>query len=431
VTARGRTPDRSHPIHPPRRGSRLVAACCRGGEELVFSAYRAVAALLVAIGLSVAGNGLVAISLPLAAEAAGWSPLWLGLIGSAYFTGMLIGASASPPIIRAVGYDRAYMAVVALVTAVVIGFSVSREPIAWIVFRGVMGFSYAVLYSIVESWLQGSSDNATRGQVLGFYSVVQNAGSAVGNQSVSLAVPGDSLLFELAAIAIVLSIVPIAVSSAVAPPRPARPTMPLRLVWRQAPVGLVGVFLIGVANGPFWALMPVYVSGLGFTPGAVGTFMTAVVIGAALAQLPVGTLSDRFDRRKVLVGLLVANTVLDVFLGAVGGSLPGLAVGAVGFLLGGTVATQYYVVIAHVNDRTGRDNVVGIAALMLFVYCIGAMIGPITASAAMARFDGAALLFHNGIVHAGFVVYVLWRIVRREPALMRVNEPVTLRSVTS
>lgn len=397
----------------------------------MFSAYRAVAALLAAIGLSVAGNGLVAISLPLAANAAHWSELWIGLIGSSYFTGMMIGAFLSPPIIRKVGYDRAYMAVVALATAVVIGFSLAPVPAAWILFRGVMGFAFAVLYSVVESWLQGSSDNAIRGRILAFYSVIQYVGTATGNQAVSLGTPGSSFLFELAAVAIVASIVPIALSSAVAPPRPARPTMPFALIWRTAPVGLVGVFLIGLANGPFWSLAPVYVAQLGFSPLAVGTFMTFVVVGGALFQMPAGMLSDHFDRRVVLVGLLAAALAFELTLGLAGPVLPALGVDLLGLCIGGAISTQYYVLIAHVNDRTGRDNVVGIAALVLFVYCIGAMVGPVTAAAAMEQFGPLALHLHNAAVHVGFIVYVGWRIVRREAPMLRVDEPVTVRSVTS
>lgn len=397
----------------------------------MLSTYRAVAALLIAIGLAIAGNGLVAISLPLAAHAAHWSELWIGFIGSGYFTGMLIGSAMSPPIIRAIGYDRAYMAVVALTASVVIGFSLAPHPLAWILFRAVMGFSFAVLYSVVESWLQGSSENAVRGRVLAVYSVVQNLGSAVGNQSVGLGVPGSSFLFELAAVAVVLSIIPIAVSSAVAPPRPARPTMPIALVWRTAPIGLVGTFLIGLANGPFWSLAPLYAANLGFSPTLVGIFMTFVVVGAALSQVPVGTLSDRYDRRVVLVGLLVLTLAVELALAALGPHLPTLGVNMLGFLIGGGIATQYYVIIAHVNDRNGREHVVGIAALMLFVYCIGAMIGPVTAAAAMERLGPAALHLHSAAVHVLFIGYVVWRIARADPPPMRVDEPITVRSATS
>jgi MFS family permease len=397
----------------------------------VLSAYRAVAALLVAIGLAIAGNGLVAISLPLAAHAAGWSELWVGFIGSGYFTGMLIGSAMSPPIIRAIGYDRAYMAVVALTACVVIGFSLAPLPLSWILFRSVMGFSFAVLYSVVESWLQGSTENAVRGRVLGFYSVVQNLGSAVGNQSVGLGVPGSSFLFELAAVAVILSIIPIAVSSAVAPPRPKRPTMPIALVWRTAPLALVGTFFIGFANGPFWALAPLYAANLGFSPTSVGVFMTFIVVGAALSQIPVGALSDRYDRRLVLAGLLCITLAVELALATLGPRLPALGVNLLGFVIGGGIATQYYVVIAHANDRNGREHAVGIAALMLFVYCIGAMVGPVTAAAAMERLGPAALHLHSAAVHVVFLAYVAWRIARVDPPPMRVDEPITVRSATS
>ena len=106
--------------------------------------------------------------------------------------------------------------------------------------------------------------------------------------------------------------------------------MPFALIWRTAPVGLIGVFLIGLANGPFWSLAPVYVAQLGFSPLAVGTFMTFVVVGGALFQMPAGMLSDRFDRRVVLVGLLAAALAFELTLGLAGPALPALGVDLLG-----------------------------------------------------------------------------------------------------
>lgn len=376
------------------------------------SAYRAVAALLVSVFLLLTGNGLLITVIPLAAKAHGHSEVEIGFLGSAYFAGMLVGALVNPRLVGHSGHARAYTASVALAVIATLGFAVFEQAYAWILFRGVLGFCFAGLYATVESWLQGKSDNTMRGRVLGLYSVVQYGGWAAGNQLLHLAEPTSFTLFSAAAALLAAAIVPLTVTTQDPPERPGSPELPVLWLIRTSPIGVVGVTLIGWSNGAFWSLSPVFAAEAGLDPGEVGLFMTLLTVGSAALQMPIGRLSDRLDRRLVLLGLLVATAAIEVPLGLFGPRAGLVTLLVVGFALGSVTSTQYYVLTAHVNDRIGQDRVVGVAAVLLLLYCIGAIVGPVTAAAAMARFGAGALYLHGAVVHVVFALYLVARMVR-------------------
>jgi MFS family permease len=286
--------------------------------------------------------------------------------------------------------------------------------LAWIVIRGLSGFFLAGIYAIVESYLQGKAENRIRGRLLGVYSVVQYGGWAVGAQMIRLGEPQGFILFGIGAAVVVAALAPLILINDDAPMRGAkRARMHLGWLMRVSPVGVVCTVMIGFANGPFWSLTPVYATAMGMGAVAIGTLMTAVTIGAASSQVPVGRLSDAFDRRIVLIGLAACAAIIEFTLYAAGPLLAGWPLILIGGALGALIAPQYYCASAHTNDRTGRDNVVGVASALLFLYCAGAILGPISGAFVMERLGPSALYLHNGGLHVAMAAFVLMRIRRR------------------
>ena len=375
--------------------------------------YRSVAALLVSVTFFVTGGGLLMTIIPLGGRAHGFSERELGALGSTYFFGMLLGALINPLFVRHSGHARAFVASIAISVIATLILPVTHEPVAWMLSRGLVGFAFAGLYATVEGWLQAKSDNATRGKVLALYSVTQYGGWAIGNQLVHLDEPTSFVLYSLGAALLTAGILPLTVTTADPPDRPTTPKLPFLWLMRTAPIGVVAVFLIGAANGPFWSLVPVWASTLGYGPDDIAVLMTFITLGSAALQIPIGRMSDRFDRRLVLIALVLSAAVIETGIARYGAVLPFWGLVAAGFAIGSVLATPYYVATAHTNDRTGRAQAVGVAAVLLFSYCVGAIVGPLTAAEAVKRFGPSALHVHNAVVHCSIAAFVLVRMLMR------------------
>jgi MFS family permease len=391
------------------------------------SAYASIAALLVSVFGVLAGNGVMTTLLPIRAQIEGFPGPDIGFMGSAYFAGMLAGATLTPWLVQRLGHIKAFGASSALGALCILAFGMAVHPLSWILIRGLSGFFLAGIYAIVESYLQGKAENRVRGRIVGIYSIVQYGGWAVGGQFMRLSEPTSFLLFGVAACIVTLFLIPLVlIEDNAAPPGSQRARMNLPWLYRTSPVGFVCVMLIGFANGPFWSLTPVFAVSLGLSPIDAGTLMTAITIGAAAFQFPVGRISDAMDRRRVLIGLTSLTAICEICLYAFGARMLGWPLILTGFIQGGLLSTQYYVTSAHTNDRTGRENAVGVASALLFLYCIGAILGPITASLAMERFGPAVLYLHNAGIHVAIAVFVIMR-MRRSAAPLRTVSDIELQ----
>lgn len=389
-------------------------------------ALASILALLATVFLMLVGNGLASTIIPLRARAEGFSGEAIGLLGSAYFGGMLFGALVATRFIRRLGHIRTIAACIVLATVATLALSLFGAAWVWIAMRFVSGFAFAGLYATIEAWLQGRASDSNRGRVLALYSVMQYAGWGAGNQLLGLAEPTSHVLFSLAATALCLAILPLMLTDADPPEPPRTPSLRLGAIWRDSPIGFVGAVAIGVVNGPFWALTPTYAADLGLAPVAVGTFMTMLTLGSALFQVPVGRISDRMDRRKLLLGLCTLTGAFEIGIALVAPEAIRPMILGVALLLGGAVATQYYVIAAHANDRAAAQDSARISAALLLLYCIGAAIGPSSAALMMKVFGPGGLHLHNGVVHVALACFVLLRILRRPPPLRPADDSASL-----
>ena len=378
-------------------------------------AYSSIAALLVSVFLLIAGNGLISTLVPLRATLDGFPPIAIGIMGSVYFFGMLTGTLAVPLVLRRTGHIRAFCAFVSLALIATLVLPMAVAPLPWIGLRGIIGFAFAGLYAVIDGWVSAKSQNENRGRVYGFYQIVNFSGSALGQQMLTLADPHSYMLFSVIAGLFALAVLPLAFTRAEEPQVPA--AMRLRLVWlaRTAPVGAMAALVVGAANGTFWSLAPVYGLGIGMTPAALALFLTAVVVGSALAVWPVGRMSDMYDRRKIVAACALTGALVEFGLWN-GSDLPASMLTGLGFLLGCATFVLYTLAVAHTNDRTGPAQAIIVSSGLLFLYCLGAILAPPLGSALMGRFGPSSLFALNGALHFTLAGFALWRILLREKA---------------
>jgi MFS family permease len=368
---------------------------------------RPIVSLLLGLAFLLAGSGLQFTLLPLRGSAEGFDDLALGVISSAYYVGFVSGCLLGPYLILRAGHIRAFTAMVAVAAAVALAYALVPAVAAWIVFRGVTGLCFAGLYLVVESWLNDRASNETRGFVLSAYVVVNYGAITLGQALVTLYPIAEAGNFMVAAMLSSLAIVPVALTRAAQPAPITIVSFRVRQLYRAAPVALVASFMIGAANGAFWGLAPLSAAGSGFSIDQAALFMSTAVLAGAVVQWPVGRLSDRVDRRLVLLVLLIGAAAAGVASWLISAS--GTMLLLFGILFGALALPGYSLAAAHAYDKTPANDVVPIAATILLTNGLGSVVGPLIAAAFMSAEGPRALFLFTAMVQALLAAYVFYR----------------------
>lgn len=375
---------------------------------------RPIASILLGVAFLLAGNGLQFTLLPLRGHAEGFSALEIGGIGSAYYAGFVCGCLLAPHIILRAGHIRAFAALVALSVVVGLAYPLANAVWPWITFRLVNGFCIAGFYLVVESWLNDRASNEARGFVMSSYVMVIYVAFTAGQLMVTLYPIKGAEDFMLAAMLASLAIVPVALTRSAQPAAITIVSFRPSQVYRAAPVGLVASMAIGAINGAFFGLAPVSAARTGLNVAEVAVFMSAATIAGAATQWPAGRLSDRFDRRIVLLVLLIGTTVSGLLLWLFADT--GLLLVGFGFVYGALALPGYAVAAAHAYDKTDLADVVPTAATVLLANAVGAVIGPLLAPLVMEELGPRSLFLFNAAVAAALAGYVFHR-TRVQPTL--------------
>jgi MFS family permease len=368
---------------------------------------RPIVSLLLGLVFLLAGNGLQFTLLPLRGSAEGFDDLALGVIASAYYVGFVSGCLLGPYLILRAGHIRAFTAMVAVAAAVALAYALAPVVAAWIGFRFITGLCLAGLYLVVESWLNDHASNETRGLVLSSYVVVNYGAITLGQALVTLYPVADAGNFMVAAMLSSLAIVPVALTRSAQP----APITIVRFrpgqIYRAAPVALVASFMIGSANGAFWGLAPLSAAGSGLSVDQVALFISMAVLAGAIVQWPVGRLSDRVDRRLVLLVLLIGAATASGILWLTSAS--GTVLLLFGILFGALALPGYSLAAAHAYDKTPAGDVVSVAATILLVNGLGSVIGPLIAAAFMSAAGPRGLFMFTALAQALLAAYVFYR----------------------
>lgn len=375
--------------------------------------------LFVALGFLMLGNGLQTTLIGLRANTEGFATATVGVVMSGYYAGFLIGSIATPRIVGAVGHIRVYAGLASLASTATLAHLLILVPGAWFLFRVVTGACLAGLYVVVESWLNGASTDTTRGRLLAIYMVVVTTGIAGGQLLLTTADPSGFVLFIVASLLVSLAVVPIALLRLPAPPITDLGTVPYRLILRAAPVGLVGALITGMANGALLAMGAVWGADSGLSVDRIALLLSLALLGGVVVQWPLGAISDRVSRRRVIfvttaIAALVATWL--AMLDPMSSVLP-LAM----FVLGGFTFPLYALTGSHVNDMVETDQAVGASSAILLASGIGSIAGPLTASVAMTVTGPVGLWTTIAAVHGGLALYVFYRLIvnRQIPAPLK------------
>ncbi len=385
----------------------------RVGDSPVMVAAGSVWALLAGMGLLLLGNGLQYSLLGVRAANEGFSSTITGLVMSGYFVGFLAGSLATSHAVHRVGHLRVFAAAAALASIAILVQSLIVTPAVWGFMRILTGFAYAAAYIVTESWLNDRVTNEHRGGLLGVYMIVSFLGMSGGQLLLNAGDPDSPELFILVSVLISFAAIPILLSVLPQPQirQPARQN-PLEL-YRLAPLGLVACFATGLLHSALFGMGAVYGRSVDLSVQQVSLFMFVLVIGAAVFQWPIGKLSDRVDRRRVITWLALFGA-LACALAVPLGHLGPVWLIALAAPIGIALLPLYSLAIAHTNDHVDENRRVAASSLLTLVFGIGAVGGPSIAGALMDLLGSDGFLWMLSAILLALAMFAIIR-TRRVP----------------
>lgn len=374
----------------------------------------AVTPLLLSAGIMITGNSLLGTLLSVRMDLEGVPVQRIGLVMSLFSVGFVLGTLVCSRILEAVGHIRAFAAFAAIAAASTLIHALYIHEFAWMALRMITGFAVACLFTIIESWLNAQSPNAVRGRVMGAYMAVYYSAAALSQLVLLKIEPVGFELFSLVAIVVCLSLVPLALAKVKTPPDfGSGERLSLRELIKISPLGVVGCLAAGLLISAFNALGPVYARAVEPTGQFVALFMTTAIFGGFLIQIPFGRVSDRFDRRSVILSITMAGAAVAFVLAAGVRLHPNAILVLVG-LFGAIAYTLYPVCLSYANDYMKPSQLVPAAAALLLCYGAGAVLGPIVGAAAMATLGAGGLFALIGVTAIALAIFILWRMNTRE-----------------
>jgi MFS family permease len=355
------------------------------------SRFNSIIPVLLSVLIAEVALGMLTTLIPLTLSAHETHSGVIGLVGSAYFLGFLVGTLTCARLVRAVGHIRAFAVFAALSADCALLMTSTHSPWVWAGLRLVMGWQLSGVFLVAESWLNDKTDSATRGRTFGAYLLISWGGAALGPLAFGLLRNPDTALI-MTGVAFASALLPMALTPVSNPPLGERKRFSLRRLYNTSPMGTTCVLASGLVNSSFYTLVPVYLERHGHGAGQVPVFLSGALIAALLVQYPVGMASDRFGRRPMTVAALGLAVLLALLLAFCGGS-PFWVLILLGSLLSGVTAPLYGLGAGQTNDRVARTDYVAASGGLLFAWAVGSTIGPVAAGAVMTRTGGANSLF--------------------------------------
>ena len=314
-----------------------------------------------------------------------------GFMMSGYFVGYFIGARTIPSVISGVGHIRVFAAFASVASLAILVHSIFINPLTWFVLRVITGYSMVSIYTIAESWLNDRSSNKNRGKVLSIYMIILYGSMGLGMFMLNFSSPEKFQPFILISVLMSAALLPILLTKRKPPQFKKIQSMSLKDLYNSSPLGMVSAVLYGIVQSALFTLLAVYAAAMNFSIFDISLVTFLLAISGAVSQYPVGYISDKFDRRKVII--------YSTFGAAIFAFLAIFSVGTMYLPEGlGSSKLWFYIflvlfsicslpmfslILAHTNDFITRDKFVAAGAGLQFAFGLGAISGPFLCSLLM------------------------------------------------
>ena len=328
-----------------------------------------------------------------------------GFMMSGYFVGYFIGAATIPNIISRVGHIRVFAAFASLASLVILVHSIIIHPLVWFFLRLLTGISMVCIYTVAESWLNDRSSNKNRGSVLSIYMVILYGAMGVGMFLLNFSSPMNFQPFILISVITSIALIPILLTKKKPPTFKKIKIMSLKEIYEASPFGSISSFFYGTIQSALFTLIAVYATSMNFTILEISIVTFLLAVSGAIAQFPIGKLSDIYDRRKVIIFSTFGAAAFALFTIIVSRQMylpEGLATSKTWFyiffiLFSFCSLPMFSLILAHTNDYINKEKFVAAGAGLQFLFGLGAMSGPFLCS-----------IFMDIVGSNGFFVFLIF-----------------------
>lgn len=373
-----------------------------------------VAALLLGTLFLFLGNGLQGLLLPVRGTAEGYPTTILGLIGTSWAAGFVLGCFFAPNVVKRIGHVRAFSVFASLIAIVALLTGIMIDPTWWLILRALTGFATAGTSMIIESWLNERATNESRGVIFSLYIAITLFGVVGGQMMIPFGDTSTSIFFMICGILYCVAMLPTLMSKAASPQPLKKVSLDLRGLYRNSPVSFLGILLVGIANGAFGTLGAVFGRQAGLSDSTVAAMMSVAIFAGAVMQLPAGRLSDRIDRRYVLATLAGVGAVAGLLIFLIEPSQVWIVLMLIA-IYGAAANALYPIAVSHANDFATAEEFVKVSGGLLLLYGIGTIIGPTIGGPVMTATGPYGLFMITACAHILITAYAIIRSRMRAP----------------
>ena len=369
-------------------------------------------ALLLSIILVQMGIGALRPFDTISGQALGFNPIEIGIIASGHFAGFLLGCVFSPSLVKRVGHSRAFAVMAGIAVISIIAHPLYPNAWFWAFIRIFAGFSVAGCYTLIESWLQAKVTNEIRGRVFSLYRFVDLSGQLLANALIAMLTAGSFVAYNIIAIIMCLSILPLALTQSREPALPEQISYQPFIAFQVSPLASLGVGVAGLSTATFGSVGPLFASAVGLSISQIAIFLVVSIIGGIVSQLPSGILADRLPRRVVLMAFSIMATIVSLLMATdlVYLELTGIPVVFIlSFLFGLTTFPIYSICAAHASDFVRQSEMLALSASLIFIYAAGAIISPLIAGLLIDRIAAWAMFTFISAAHFLLMLYTVYR----------------------
>ena len=380
----------------------------------MFSAFIPLVAPILSLCILTLGNGFFTTLTTVQLSNMQLSTVMIGIISASYFAGMMLGSFFSQSIISKIGHIRAYCVFAALMSTSCMFQGIIDNTLIWGILRFVCGYALAGLFIVIESWCIAGVGDQYKGRIMGFYLFAFYFAQSASQLFLKIDYNPELVAFCIISALACFSIIPVCITRFKTPQPETPELVSPGKYFKIVPLGMIAALIAGMILGGIYTMLPLSLKSASLSNSEIAYIMAITIFGGMLFQLPIGKISDSFDRRRVMLVVCILIIIVSTIVCLFHNSFWQLFI--LCFFIGSVSFAVYPISISHSSDHVDVSKTVAIISIVTLFYGIGSMLGPVVATVFIDLLGGITGFFLFLLVCAAILgIYIFYRMFQREP----------------